>query len=223
MSTPRRSTRPPESARDLAESAFTPILRSLWSSNAGVLAVAFVDLEGECVDYCSSIPPFDAKVAGAHLRIVVEELRARCAGRLGAGGLRSLHIAGDRMEILARRVTDEYLLVVLLRPARAVRKLLEEVEETVLRLRSEAGVPPPAWDVVASEIVVEVRAAKGWPYAPSAFTVESVRTEVAAVLGRWVEGTRATGGELVCFRVRTPSGEELTLAHDLVSDRWLRR
>ena len=33
------------------------------------LAVAFVDLEGECVDYCSAVDPFDAKVAAAQLLV----------------------------------------------------------------------------------------------------------------------------------------------------------
>ena len=36
-------------------------------------------------------------------------------------------------------------------------------------------------------------------------------------------GAEATGGELVCFRIRTIPGEEMTLAHDLVTDRWLKR
>ena len=217
-----RRSRPPEAPRDLNETGFTPILRSLWSDHAGVLAVAFVDQEGECVDYCSSIPPYDAKVSGATLRIVLEQLGGRCHAA-GAGEPKLLYLVFERVEFVARRVTDEYLLVVTVKPGRAVRKLTEAIETSVLRLREEAAAPPPPWDLGEAGLRVEVRVARGWPYAPSAFIEAGRRIEVQAVLGRWVEGGEATGGELVCFRISTPNGEELTLAHDLVSDRWLRR
>jgi hypothetical protein len=218
----RRSARPPEAPRDQDESGFTPILRSLWADHPGVLAVAFVDQMGECVDYCSSLSPFDAKVAGATLLIVLEEIAPRCH-QAGAGIPKLLHLVTERTEFVARRVTDEYLLVVLVRPARVVRKLVDAIEAAVVRLRQEAGAPVPSWDVVEVGLRVEVRVARGWPYAPSAFVEAGARVEVQAVLGRWVEGAEATGGELVCFRIQTAAGEELTLAHDLVSDRWLRR
>jgi hypothetical protein len=216
------SERPPEAARDQDESGFTPILRELWAQHPGVLAVAFVDSQGECVDYCSSLAPSDAKVVGATLLILLEEIRPRLE-KADAGEPKLLHVVTDRAEYVSRRVTDDWLLVVLVRPTRAVRKLMEAIEHAVLRLRQEADAPPPAWDRGDSGLRVEVRVARGWPYAPSAFVESGTRTEVVSVIGRWVEGGEATGGELVCFRVATPNGEELTLAHDLVSDRWLRR
>ena len=56
-----------EGARDQAESAFTEILRRLLHRMKGILAVAFVDGAGECVDYCSALDPFDTKVVAAQL------------------------------------------------------------------------------------------------------------------------------------------------------------
>jgi hypothetical protein len=218
----RRSTRPPEAPRDQDESGFTPILRALWADHVGVTAVAFVDSQGECVDYCSSVSPFDAKVAGATMLILLEQVAGH-SHQAGSGVPKLLHLVTERSEFVARRITDEYLLVVVIKPGRVVRKLVEAVEASVIRLRQEAGAPAPPWDLGEGGLRVEVRVARGWPYAPSAFVEAGRRTEVHAVLGRWVEGGEATGGELVCFRVQTPAGEEITLAHDLVTDRWVRR
>jgi hypothetical protein len=39
------------------------------------------------------------------------------------------------------------------------------------------------------------------------------------VLGRWTEALEA-GDEIVCFRVRTEEGQELTLVHEPRSDVW---
>ena len=69
--------RPPEAERDQMESAFTPILRQGVERIApSVLALAFVDHEGECIDYVSSLDPFEAKVCAAHALVLVDGLRA---------------------------------------------------------------------------------------------------------------------------------------------------
>jgi hypothetical protein len=70
---------------------------------------------------------------------------------------------------------------------------------------------------------VIVRAAVGWPYAPAAFSQEGVRVVVSDVLGRWTEPGGSLGDELVCFRVRTADGQELTLVHDPAGNGWLAR
>ncbi len=212
---------PRESPRDQDSSDFTPILRRLLHTSQSVLAVVFVDWEGECVDYCSSLPPFDAKVAGAHMLVVMADIAAR-ASRLG-GVTRMLHVVGDSRELVARRVSDDYLLTVVVEEGGAVRRVLEAVERAVAEIRDEARLSTPSWDPVEIGLSVELRRAVGWPYAPAAFSEHGKRVEVAHVIGRWTEGAPSTGGDLVCFRVRTVSGEELTLAHDPVTDRWMRR
>lgn len=210
-----------EQTRDQAESAFTPLLRWLWSRSPDILGVVFVDQEGECVDYCASMAPFEAKVAGAHMRVVATHVSEALA-TLGGGELHSVEIYGAERELIVRRLDECYLVAVVVSAGGVNHGLMDATERAVAALRDEAGVPPPPWEPHAGPIEVELRAAIGWPYAPAAFRQGGGRTPIVAVLGRWFEPGGAVGGELVCFRVRSSDGTELTLAHDISQDRWLR-
>lgn len=210
-----------EYARDQAESAFTDILRRLLYRATGLLAVAFVDGEGECVDYCSALDPYEAKVAGAQLMVTMSELSERMA-RLRAGVAYMVTVHGSERDIVVRRVSEEYLLVVVTKPRALTRRLTGGIEHAVTELRREAGIDAPRWEPVLDSVRVEVRSAVGWPYAPAAFFGEAgERIGIADVLGRWMEGSGA--GARICFRVRTDPGEELTLVHDRAHDRWERQ
>ncbi|MCU0673197.1 MAG: hypothetical protein MUE69_10440 [Myxococcota bacterium] len=209
-----------ESVRDQVESSFTRVLRRLWIANVDVLAVVLVDSDGECVDYCSSLPPFDAKVAGAHLRVVVDEVR-RFAERIGGAEPSRVEIHGTERDLIARRLGDGYLLVVVVRATGTDQALLADVEDTADAIRREAGLPTPAWDPEA-DLEVQVRRATGWDFAPRAFVEEGRAYEIASVLGRWEESGPLAGDHLVCFRVQTVDGIELTLAYDPLEKRWLR-
>lgn len=208
-----------ESPRDQTESAFTPILRRLLHRTTGVLAVCFVDEEGETVDYCAALAPYDVKIAGAHLRVVMAELGVRM-GRTGGGESWLLHVSGENRDFVARRMSDEYLLVVVTKPHALTRRLLGGIEQAVAELRREAGIPVPPWEPPIDAVRVEVREAIGWAYAPAAFYEEGRRVAIADVLGRWSDGTGQHAN--ACFRVRTEEGEELTLVHDRALDRWQR-
>lgn len=218
---------PLESPRDLDESSFTPILRAVLYAVPGALAVVFVDREGECIDYCSSLPPFDAKVIAAHMLIVTSEVRERSSR---AGEPWYLHVHGSERDIVVRRITDDYLLVVVTRPIGVSSLLTETMELAVRQLRSECGEPPPAWEPAPdTRVRVELRVSNtGWAYAPSAFWDLGDRTAVTDVLGRWVEEEKGLRPgdlpiELVCFMVRTEHGQELTLVHRVDEDTWERR
>ncbi len=209
-----------ESARDQGESGFTDILRRLLHRTTGLLAVSFVDGNGECVDYCSALDPFEAKVAGAQLIVTMTDLTARMRG-LGAGLSFELTIHGDTRDLVVRRVSEEYLLVVVTKPRALTRRLTGGIETAVIELRREAGIEPPDWEPVIDSVRVEVRSAVGWPYAPAAFVGETgERIGISDVMGRWMEGSGVQSR--VCFRVRTEAGEELTLIHDRAHDRWER-
>jgi hypothetical protein len=67
---------------------------------------------------------------------------------------------------------------------------------------------------------VLVRSAIGWEYAPAAFSEGGIRVAVSDVLGRWTEPSGVQGDDIVCFRVRTQDGQELTLVHDPGGDGW---
>jgi hypothetical protein len=184
-----------------------------------VLAAVFVDEDGECVDYCSVLPVFDAKVSGAHLCVVAAELAERLRG-LGAGESRLLHISGDERDFVARRLDEHYLLVVVTRPRALTHRLLGGIERAVLELRQEAGLRAPSWEPEVEVVRVETRGATGWSYAPAVLHQGGEPVGVSAVLGRWHEGAGRHGR--VCFRVRTARGEELTVVHDRALDRWER-
>lgn len=206
-----------EHARDMEESPFTPILRRCASSVPGALAVSFFDAEGETVDYCSTLPPFDAKVMGASIRVLREQITRDWMGPIGA-----ITIQADELAFVVHHVGEGYDVALVARstfgevPPLACEALAFAAHE----LRIEAEIPHEAWD--AEHLAVEVRASRAWGYAPSAFVEGNRRRAVTNVLGRWMEDT-ADGVRIVCFRVRSDEGEEVTLGHDVESGRWDRR
>lgn len=209
----------PEASRDQVETMFTPVLRRLFEVEPHIRALVFVDRDGECVDYCSAIDPFEAKVLGAHLQMVVAGL-AGPLHRLAAGEAVELAIYGDRLDLVARRVDDDYTLIVAVRAGMTDESVQRGIEELVGRLRSVAGLPAPWWDGGRDGLDVRTRDAVGWDYAPVAVVHEGRAVHVADVLGRWEEEGGVAGGVLVCFRVRTTDHRELTLARDVRSGRW---
>jgi hypothetical protein len=212
------TTRPPEAERDLLETAFTPILRRVWDALPFALAAVFVDLEGECIDYVSSLDPFEAKVGGAHAQMLVDSLRASRA-KLGLSEPIALTICGAARELWARRVSEECLLVVIALPGGEPTQIQGLLSRASREFRTEVGLPPPAWEPSANVLEVLVRDAVGWKYAPAAFSEQGVRVYISDVLGRWTEAV-GNGDEIVCFRVRTEEGQELTLVHDPRLDGW---
>jgi predicted regulator of Ras-like GTPase activity (Roadblock/LC7/MglB family) len=209
-----------EHRRDIDESAFTSVLRALLRGVPEALLAVFVDDEGECVDYCSSLPPFDAKIAGAQLHVMVHEV-AQAITKLRGGKVWYVHIQGTEREMIVRRVSDEYLLVVMTRPLRVEGPLRAAIDATVAALRAEGEIPRPRWEPHRQPIVVEVREARGWGYAPEVIYDRGVRTEILAVLGRFGEGEGPQRRDV--FLVRTEHGEELTLAHRVDGGVWERR
>ena len=83
-----------EVERDESDTAFTPILRQVRSAVPPVLVAAFVDSQGECIDYVSSIDPYDAKVYAAHLLVLMDAVRESRA-KLGLPDAVGLEIAGS--------------------------------------------------------------------------------------------------------------------------------
>lgn len=207
-----------EVPRDMEETGFTPILRRLVSAIPEVRAAVFVDEEGECVDYCSRVDVFAAKVAGAQLHVAIRAVMGSGARCLGAP--RALHVVADSAELLVRRVSDEYTLVVVCDPPAPLGALQGRVEAAVCELRSEGGIARPAWEPERETLRVELRSSAGWGYAPTAFSERGRRHALAAVVGRWIDHEDQGA---VCFMVRTESGEETVLVHRAWEGRWVRR
>lgn len=219
----RPGQRVSERARDQDESAFTPILRQAWRADASTRCVLFVDREGECIDYVSSMEPYDAKVIAAHALLLLDGLRQR-REVLGAGEPHGLEVATSECLLWVQRVSDDYALVVVADPNADADMLDDVVRDACRAFRRECGIPTPTWDAESQQaqdesLSVEVRQAVGWAYAPAAITRGVARTPIVGVMGRWTEDD-AQRGRQVCFRVRTAEGQELTLAHSPGSNAW---
>lgn len=219
----RGSARPPgsagESTRDQGESVFTPILRAVRAAVPSVLAAAFVDVEGECIDYVSSLDPYDAKVSAAHLLVLMDRLRVARA-RLGLSEAVAIEIAGAERELWGRRVSDEHVLAAVLAPGFDRVQLRAALARAASEFREEVAIDAPAWEPSADPLDVRVRASPNWSYAPDSFRQDGNRIAIADVLGRWTEMAPGRAEGLVCFRVRTEDGQEVTLVHDPDVEDW---
>lgn len=217
-----KSIRPPNIIRETNSSDFTAILRRIWETIPSVLVAAFVDVEGECVDYVSSLDPYEAKINAAEISSVVGILLGD-QNKLALGEPHTLEIVGDVRELWARRIDDNYSLVTVVFSGVDRTRLKKAMARAVREFRGEAGTAPPAWEPPGDLIQVETRQATGWQYAPSAFLEEGIWIAITDVLGRWVEPAQYTERDKVCFRVRTEQGIELTLVYDQQANQWISR
>lgn len=216
------SQRPPEMERDQVESEFTPILRELWASVPALLAAIFVDVDGECIDYVSSLDPYDAKVNGAHVSLLVDLVR-QSSERLGLREPIALEVSGVERELWGRRISPEHLLAVVLAPGFDRAQLRGLLSRAGRRFREEVGLERPTWEPNVDALDVAVRAAVGWKYAPESFTQDGMRVGIVDVMGRWLEPRPDHAEACVCFLVRTDEGREVTLVHDPNANAWAMR
>lgn len=204
----------PESPRDQDESAFTPLLRRLLRCDPHLLAAVYVDPEGECVDYCTKLDPFDAKVSAAQMMVVMVDVVRRLI-RIGLGNAFEVAIEASERVLVVRRIDDDYALV-LVATNGANRDVIDHnLERAVAAFRGEAGLKAPAWEPEHG-LSVELRRAVGWRYAPRSYSLRGRRIGVVDVLGRFDDRDQ----DLECFRVRDERGYELTLAYDSKLARW---
>jgi hypothetical protein len=207
-----------EAARDQDENAFTAILRRLYDAVPAVIAAVFVDMEGESIDYVAAIEPYEAKLAAAHMHML---LNGMCLPKSSAtlGETFAFELVSAGREVWVRRFCEEYVLVVLLEPGFDASELRDAIATAGRGFRHEAGLDTPPWES-REQLSVRLRASAGWNYAPVGFSVAGERFGIAAVLGRWTEPARPGEPSWVCFRVRTQHGQELTLAHDERTEAW---
>jgi hypothetical protein len=124
--------------RDLQKTGFTAALRSMAAEVPGLLAVAFCDEEGEIIDYHSYLAPFDTKLTGAVLGIVLATV-TREAPHLCRGGVREVLIETDQHVLFARRTFGDYFLAGVLARDGVLGKLLAALDSVEARVVAEAG------------------------------------------------------------------------------------
>lgn len=202
---PRR----PRTPRAQTPSAFSPFLEALLNGCPGCRAVAFVDREGEAVDFIGSGTEFDIKVAAAHLRILLQE-----AETLPGGPAQRLVVGNELRSYVIEQLPEGYALV-LVYPARAAFTVSERALNACARaLGREAGFPiaprsnRPFW------LPVDVL-----PRHP-----RHRRPEWAHLAGSW-QSVQVIGVQMGLlpkergYRVRLAGGAEVTLVREPLG-RW---
>lgn len=207
---------PPAAAlhpRDLAPTGFTAILEALVQGLPEALCAVFVDGEGETIDYASRIDPFDARIVGAEAAIPLS--RARALARLTElGDILELRIDGARRTLLARHVTDDCTLVLVVDEPSVRVAAVERCAQAAQALCIESGHPLPG----ALRVLRAVERQHGVERAmPRAFIDGGARRTVSAVLGVQRGPAHDT------FLVRTDAGEELVVEHEHATGRWRRQ
>jgi hypothetical protein len=166
------------------------------------------------VDYAGALTPFELKVTGAHMRIVLDQVGAfnqepKPNGKRSTrtiGRPTQLVVRGVRRSFLARPLSDGYaLIIVLKRHGFVISTRALAVSER--RLASEAGwrlpaEPGPMWHPVRVETTFKNRRR------PSRMLAGSTWQRVE-VLGSLVGLGRERG-----YRCRLRSGAELTLVRE---------
>lgn len=124
--------------RDFPRTGFTAALRRLVEDVPGLQAVAFCDEEGEVVDYHSYLDPYETKVAGAVLGLLLATVQ-REAPHLASGGVRELVVLTDQHVLFVRRSVGDYFLAGVMEAGGALGKLLAALDATEAHLLTEAG------------------------------------------------------------------------------------
>jgi len=139
MTVPRRRRprprTPPLLPRDQRETAFTSILAALVARVPGARAAALVDRDGETVDYSGEMDSYDVRLAAAHWRLVLDELRRQEALR----SVRWVILRGGRTSYLVHELPEEYALVVVLARAAGFFGWRRAVAACAWALGDEAG------------------------------------------------------------------------------------
>ena len=125
--------------RDLQKTGFTPSLRHLVAEVPGLHAVAFCDEEGEVIDYHSYLDPYETRVAGAMLGVLLSAV-VREAPRLVHGGIRDLLLETDEHVLFARPTAAGYYLAGVLARGSVLGKLFSELDNAEARIMAEAGI-----------------------------------------------------------------------------------
>ena len=200
-----RSRRPSERVQLITP--FTRILEQLVRANPGALGAAFVDAEGETVDYAGATDSFAIKVAAAHMRILLHE--AARMPTMGGSSVRELLIRGRSRTFFIRAMPEGYALVVLLtRGACSISARATQIAERLLA--REAGLPPRSYRRETLWYPTEVETKADDHRRPTSVRLGTAWEPLDTVLGA-VAGLppRESG-----FRVRLSSGAELTLVRE---------
>jgi hypothetical protein len=199
----KRRKSEPAIVRSQDQSPFGEILCRLLDLAPGISSAVLVDAEGEAVDYAGVLPEFDAKVAAAYFRIVLDEASVCLSSTLGPP--QHVIVRARKRSFLVRSLPDGYALVIILK-RNAFGISFRAIDISERELCKEAGwtMPPsraPSWYPVEIETTPDRRR-------PSRMRTNAA-WEGIEVLGSVVGLGREKG-----YRCRLRSGAELTLVRE---------
>jgi hypothetical protein len=197
--------------RDQGLSAFSATLARFCDAT-GARGAALVDREGEAVDYAGALSPYDIRVAGAELRLLLRVAQdSRC---FGWAATRELILRATKRSFLAVSLSDGYALVAVL-PRGCFACSERGLTEALTEICAEAGLE--ALDGAKGRWHrVEVRTEPSNPRRPTAVWYRGEWCALT-VIGRY--RTEALGRREVGFRVRLTNDAELTLVRERLG-RW---
>lgn len=200
--------------RDQAASPFSAILMRLCDG-ASATGAAFVDSEGETVDYAGSLDPFQTKVAAAEWRLVLRVVQQS-----------NVPLWPDTRELVVRARLRSYAVypisegyaVVLCLPRHCFTVSHRAVAEAKRELCAESGLELPPEESGQHErwVRVEVRTPPTDRLRPVAVWHEGSWRPLE-ILGRYTDD--ALDSREVGFRARLASGAEFTLVRERLG-RW---
>lgn len=224
-SEPAGKSGPPKPARalqrDRPDSSFSLILTRFLLRHEHALAAVLVDGDGECVDYATVLDPYEAKIFGAVLLSTTAQLTSS-ARKLGLGSPIQWVVEAARYDLLIRRLSDEFALVIVLEAERLTGHVLAAMSVLAEALRHEAGLTAESWDPASVPFRVDMRRTEGGEDVPACVHEAGQALRVERVLARWTERGGISHAERLCFRVRA-GDRDLTLVYEPELLRWHRR
>ena len=209
-----RPGRPGLSPREQSLTKFGVTL-ARFAEAVGATGAVLVDADGEAVDYAGSLDPFELKVIGAELRLILDLFKS--VHLPGEQGIHEFALRARRKSFGVYELAEGYVVVVQL-ARRAFRVSRRALSEAVRELCEEAGLALPA--ALASDhwLRVDVREAADGSRRPAALWVEG-RWSAVEVIGRWASTGQAAGPSEAGYRVRFEGGVEVNLVREPL-DRW---
>jgi hypothetical protein len=194
-------------ARDQDVTAFSATLDRLCDATAA-LGAAFVDPQGETVDYAGSLESFQIRVAAAEARLLLDTLERSSV--LDFASTHELTVSGTRGGVVAVPMSEGYA-VVLLVPRRCFGVSRRAVAEAVRELSHEAGFDPPAWSGGERWERVELSRPAKRGARPEALWWNGAWRKLE-ILGRY--GVSAHRSRETGYRARLEGGAEITLVRE---------
>ncbi|HMJ53111.1 MAG TPA: roadblock/LC7 domain-containing protein [Polyangiaceae bacterium] len=200
-----RESMPPE-GRDQVPTTFSEILQELLWQEPRATAAVLIDPEGETVDYASSLPSYETKVAAANLRVVLDNMVDAWKKTPSGDALTQALLRAPKRSFFVRPIADGYALVLILR-RRVFAVSARAVALAVGRLAKEAGWPAPLEETLPWH-PVEIETSRADRFRPMQMKTGDAWDRVE-VLGSVVGLANEKG-----YRCRLQGGAEITLVRE---------